>query len=114
MMIMVLRFLGLLLLTALGGLGGCATVGGNSHDPLEGDNRAMFGFNEGVDKDIVKPVASGYNAVVPEVARTGVINFFSNTGDVWIGVNNILHGTVGAGVNDFSRFGTSSTVGILG
>ena len=111
---MVLRFFGMLLLAALVGLGGCATTGGNPHDPLEGYNRAMFSVNEGVDKAIVKPVASGYKAVVPEVARTGVINFFSNTGDVWIGVNNILQGKVNAGVSDFGRFGINSTVGILG
>jgi phospholipid-binding lipoprotein MlaA len=111
---MLQRFLGLSLLTALVGLGGCATTGGNPRDPLEGYNRAMFSFNEGVDKAIVKPVASGYKTVMPEFARTGVINFFSNTGDVWIGVNNILQGKVGTGVSDFGRFGMNSTVGILG
>ena len=104
-------FLGLLLLAALGG---CATTGGNPHDPLEGYNRAMFNFNEGVDKAIVKPVASGYKTVMPEFARTGVTNFFSNLGDVWIGVNNILQGKVGAGAGDFGRFAINSTIGILG
>jgi phospholipid-binding lipoprotein MlaA len=111
MMIMLRRFLGLLLLAALGG---CATTGVNPHDPLEGYNRAMFSFNEGVDKAIVKPVASGYKTVMPEFARTGVTNFFSNLGDVWIGVNNILQGKVGAGASDFGRFAINSTIGILG
>ena len=108
---MVRRFLGLLLLTALVG---CATTGGNPHDPLEGYNRAMFSFNEGVDNAIIKPVASGYKAVMPEIARTGVTNFFSNLRDVWIGVNNILQGKVGAGASDFGRFAINSTIGILG
>jgi phospholipid-binding lipoprotein MlaA len=112
MMIMLRRFLGLLLL--LTALGGCATTGGNPHDPLEGYNRAMFGFNEGVDNAIVKPVASGYKTVMPEFARTGVTNFFSNLRDVWIGVNNILQGKVGDGASDFGRFAINSTVGILG
>ena len=111
---MLQRFLGLLLLAALVGLGGCATTGATTSDPLEGYNRAMFGFNEDVDKAIIKPAASGYKAVMPEIARTGVINFFSNTGDVWIGVNNILQGKVGAGMSDFGRFGMNSTVGLLG
>ena len=111
---MLQRFLGLLLLAALVGLGGCATTGATTSDPLEGYNRAMFGFNEDVDKAIIKPVARGYKAVMPEIARTGVINFFSNTGDVWIGVNNILQGKVGAGMSDFGRFGMNSTVGLLG
>ena len=107
-------FLGLMLLGALGGLGGCATVGANPDDPLESYNRAMFNFNDGVDKAIIKPVASGYKKVMPEVARTGVTNFFANLGDIWIGVNNILQGKVGAGVSDFGRFAINTTAGILG
>jgi len=51
---------------------------------------------------------------MPEFARTGVINFFSNTDDIWIGANNILQGKVGAGVSDFGRFGMNTTVGLLG
>jgi phospholipid-binding lipoprotein MlaA len=104
-------FLGLCFLFALGG---CATVGGNPDDPLEGYNRAMFSFNDSVDKAVLKPVASGYNKVMPEVARTGVSNFFSNTGDVWIGVNNILQGKVGQGASDFGRFAINTTVGVVG
>jgi phospholipid-binding lipoprotein MlaA len=114
MMIMLRRVLGLSLLTALVGLGGCATTGATPGDPLEGYNRAMFGFNDGVDKAIIKPVASGYKAVMPEFARTGVTNFFANLGDLWIGINNILQGKVGAGVSDFGRFAMNTTVGILG
>jgi len=114
MMIMLRRFLGLLLLTALVGLGGCATTGGTPGDPIEGYNRAMFGFNDGLDKAIIKPVASGYKAVMPEFARTGVTNFFANLGDIWIGVNNILQGKVGAGVSDLGRFAINSTIGVLG
>lgn len=104
----------LLLVGALGGLGGCATAGGNPDDPLEGYNRAMFGFNDGVDKAIVKPVASGYKKVVPAFARTGVSNFFSNLGDVWIGINNVLQGKLGEGASDFGRFAINTTVGVLG
>jgi phospholipid-binding lipoprotein MlaA len=104
----------MLLLAALGGLGGCATTGGNPDDPLEGYNRAMFGFNDSVDKAIIKPVAEGYKAVVPAFARTGVSNFFSNLGDIWIGVNNILQGKLGAGASDFGRFAINTSAGILG
>lgn len=114
MMIILRRFLALSLLTALVALGGCATTGGNPRDPLEGYNRAMFGVNDGLDKVIIKPLASGYKAVMPEFARTGVTNFFSNLGDIWIGINNVLQGKVGAGAGDFGRFAMNSTVGILG
>jgi len=114
MMIMLRRFFGLLLLGALGALGGCATTGGNPDDPLERYNRAMFNFNDGVDKAVIKPVASGYKAVMPGFARTGVTNFFSNLGDIWIGINNILQGKIGAGASDFGRFAINTTAGILG
>ena len=112
---MMLRTLGgWLLIGALGGLLGCATTGGNPDDPLEGYNRAMFSFNDGLDKAIIKPVASGYKAVMPDFARTGVTNFFSNLGDIWIGVNNILQGKLAAGASDFGRFAINSTAGLLG
>ena len=114
MIIMLRRFLGLSLLAVLGGLGGCATTGGSPNDPLEGYNRAMFGFNDGVDRAVIKPLASGYKTVMPEFARTGVTNFFANLGDLWIGINNILQGKVGAGVSDFGRFAMNTTAGILG
>jgi phospholipid-binding lipoprotein MlaA len=113
-MIMLRRIRLLLVLTALAGLGGCATTGAGSNDPLEGYNRAMFGINDAVDKVIVKPVASGYKAVMPEFARTGVTNFFANLGDIWIGINNVLQGKVGAGVSDLGRFAINSTIGIVG
>ena len=105
---------GILGLMLLGVLVGCATVGSNPDDPFEGYNRAMFGFNDNVDKAVLKPVATEYKTVVPEVARTGVSNFFSNTGDVWIGINNILQGKVGPGASDFGRFAINTTVGIFG
>lgn len=111
---MLQRFLGMCLLAAVVGLGGCATTGGSPNDPLEGYNRAMFGFNDGLDRAVIKPLASGYKAVMPEFARIGVTNFFSNLGDLWIGINNILQGKLGAGVSDFGRFAMNSTVGILG
>ena len=111
---MLRRLLSLLLFSALVGLSGCATTGGGSNDPLEGYNRAMFGFNDALDKVIFKPVASGYKAVMPEFARTGVTNFFANLADIWIGINNVLQGKVGAGASDLGRFTVNSTIGILG
>lgn len=112
--IMLRRFIGLLMLGALAGLGGCATAGGNPDDPLERYNRAMFSFNDSLDKAVIKPAATGYKKVMPEFARTGVTNFFANLGDVWIGVNNVLQGKIGPGASDFGRFAINTTVGIFG
>lgn len=98
---------------AAGLLGGCATSG-NPKDPIEGFNRAMYGFNEGLDKVIIKPVATGYEAVIPSPLQTGVANFFSNIADLMIGVNNLLQGKPAQAASDAGRVLVNTTVGFLG
>ena len=100
-----------LLVAALAG--GCASSN-TPGDPFEGFNRAMFGFNEGVDNAVLKPVATGYRNVVPEPARECVGNVFSNINDVFVAVNSLLQGKVGDAVSDACRVLVNSTVGILG
>lgn len=100
-------------IAAAGLLTGCATSG-NPKDPIEGFNRAIFAFNEGLDSAIVKPVAKGYEAVLPSPIRTGVTNFFANIEDLFIGVNNLLQGKVPEAFSDLGRVAINSTVGILG
>lgn len=103
-----------MLVVALAGmLGGCATSG-NPKDPIEGFNRAMYGFNEAVDAAVIKPVAQGYDYVLPAPVRTGVTNFFGNIADLFIGVNNLLQGKPDQAVSDLGRVLINSTVGILG
>lgn len=94
-------------------LAGCATSG-NPKDPIEGYNRAMFSFNETVDKAVIKPVAQGYNYVTPQPVQTGVSNFFGNLADIWTSVNNLLQGKPGDALSDAGRVLINSTVGILG
>lgn len=94
-------------------LGGCATSG-NPKDPIEGFNRAMFAFNEGLDTVLIKPVAQGYDAVLPAPVRTGVTNFFGNIADLFIGVNNLLQGKPDQALSDLGRVVINSTIGILG
>lgn len=101
------------LAAAAGMLAGCATSG-NPKDPIEGFNRAMFGFNEGLDKVIIKPVATGYEAVLPDPIQTGVANFFSNIADLMIGVNNLLQGKPAQAASDAGRVLVNTTVGFLG
>ena len=86
----------------------------NEKDPLEGFNRAMFGFNETVDKVALKPAATAYDKVLPSFAKTGIGNFFGNIGDAWTAVNNLLQGNVKKGASDVTRVAINSTVGILG
>lgn len=98
---------------AVGLLAGCATSG-NPKDPIEGFNRAMFAFNEGLDAAIIKPVATGYESVLPSPIRTGVTNFFSNIEDLFIGVNNLFQGKVPQAFSDLGRVAINTTVGLLG
>lgn len=97
----------------VGLLTGCASSG-NPKDPIEGFNRAMFAFNEGLDSAILKPVATGYEAVLPSPIRTGVTNFFGNIDDLFIGVNNLLQGKVPEAFSDLGRVAINTTIGLLG
>lgn len=94
-------------------MSGCATSG-NPKDPIEGFNRAMYGFNDALDTVLIKPVAQGYDAVLPTPVRTGVTNFFGNIADLLIGVNNLLQGKPDQAVSDLGRVLVNSTVGLLG
>ncbi|MBY0572217.1 MAG: VacJ family lipoprotein [Undibacterium sp.] len=89
-------------------------IGSNPADPLEGLNRAMFSVNESLDAAVIKPVAQAYQTIAPSFVQTGVANFFSNAGDVWTAVNNILQGNVADGVNDLMRFAVNTTIGLGG
>lgn len=55
---------------------------GYTKDPLEGFNRGVYAFNDTIDTVALKPVARGYEVVVPKVVRKGVTNFFGNLDDV--------------------------------
>lgn len=85
-----------------------------SSDPLEGLNRSIYSFNSTADKYILRPVASGYNTVVPRPAKKGVSNFFSNLGEPLSVVNNLLQGKVDRALGSTYRFVVNSTVGVLG
>jgi phospholipid-binding lipoprotein MlaA len=103
----------LLALLALGMLGGCATAH-DPRDPLEPMNRAIYKFNDAVDKVAVKPVAKGYVTVVPPPIRMGVTNFFGNFVDVTTAVNSLLQGKLKQGASDVGRVGINTTMGLLG
>ncbi|MSQ49971.1 MAG: VacJ family lipoprotein [Betaproteobacteria bacterium] len=103
-----------LLALLLAGVAGCATTGGDHHDPLEGFNRAVYSFNDGFDEAVGKPVASAYRDLLPGPLRSGVRNFFANLADLWIGANNLLQGKPADTVTDWARFAFNSTVGIFG
>ncbi|MBS4096232.1 MAG: VacJ family lipoprotein [Sulfuricella sp.] len=94
-------------------LGGCAT-NGDKRDPLEPLNRGIYQLNDTVDKAVIKPVAQGYKAVLPQPVRTGVGNFFSNLDDAVVVANDLLQFKLERSVNDFLRLLTNTTIGLAG
>ncbi len=116
--------LGLLLVVALLGLAGCAGTQrlvtdarggpGARLDPWESWNRKVFGFNQSLDRIVLKPVATGYAKVVPQFVRRGVDNFFANAADAWSAVNNVLQWKATPAFEDVVRFTTNTFFGFFG
>ena len=105
----------IVLILALGGVG-CASTGGytDPRDPLEGFNRVVYDFNEVFDRALLKPVAQGYQKVMPAPVDKGVTNFFANLRDVNAAINNTLQFKLERGGISAARFLVNSTVGVLG
>jgi phospholipid-binding lipoprotein MlaA len=96
-------------------LTGCATgPNANPRDPLEPYNRAMSSFNDGVDRAVLKPVATAYVAAVPSLVRTGVTNFFGNLQDGWTFVNSVLQLRPQKAVESAMRFSMNTFFGLGG
>ena len=108
-----IRTLPLLCILWLALLSGCASTK-NPRDPLEPMNRAIYTVNDGLDKVIMKPVATVYKTVLPQFVRTGITNFYNNLYDVLTALNNLLQGKVGDAVSDVGRIAINSTVGLAG
>lgn len=96
-------------------LGGCAS-GPNAHprDPLEPFNRGVSEFNEAVDEAVLKPVATAYRDVTPDLVRTGVSNFFGNLRDVWSALNATLQLKPRAAAENALRVGVNTAFGFGG
>lgn len=83
-------------------------------DPWEGFNRAMFKFNDTLDRWFLKPVAKGYKVITPDPLEKGISNIFSNIGEVPSTLNGVLQGNVKGAAHDTGRFLVNSTLGIGG
>jgi phospholipid-binding lipoprotein MlaA len=102
---------------------GCATTSGtngatqtadNPDDPIEGFNRGVFTVNDKLDRAVFKPVAQGYEKVLPEGIRSCISNIFGNIGDVPASLNNFLQGKFRDGSSDICRIGVNTTIGVGG
>jgi len=85
-----------------------------SADPVQGFNRKVYAFNNGVDQAVIRPVARGYDKVVPDPAKRSVSNFLNNLREPLYAVNNLLQGKVDRALGSTYRFIVNSTLGIGG
>jgi phospholipid-binding lipoprotein MlaA len=100
---------------AMAWLSGCATMQtADPRDPWEGWNRGVQSFNDQVDKFVMKPVAKGYNWVMPDFADKAVTNFFSNLDDIGVFTNDLLQGKFIQSGQDTARFLVNTTAGVGG
>ncbi len=95
------------------GCGGAAEQRSDA-DPWEPVNRVVFEINTAVDKATLKPIARGYEKVVPRPVRTGVGNFMRNLETPASSVNNLLQGKPAAAISELLRFAVNTTWGIGG
>jgi len=84
------------------------------YDPWERWNEPMFNFNRRLDQYVLKPVAKGYNFIVPDEIQIMVSNGFDNISFVPRLINSLLQGKVTGAGRELSRFLINSTVGVGG
>jgi phospholipid-binding lipoprotein MlaA len=105
-------------------LAGCATPSNNPqaeaaeaedfNDPLEDTNRAIFDFNQIVDRNVLVPVAKAYRTVLPEPVRDSLRDFLRNLRAPLIFANDALQGEFERAGQTFARFTLNSTIGVGG
>lgn len=100
---------------ALLALHGCAhTPPDDPSDPLEPVNRAVYGFNETADRWVLRPVAKGYDWVMPDWGRARVRDFFGNLFYPTVLANDLLQLKLEAAALDVARLVLNSTFGLAG
>lgn len=122
-----LRLLGGSALLALVALtAGCASVppgGGaeaapareaNPADPFESFNRSVYGFNDALDRAVLKPVATVYRDAMPGPVQAGISHFFGNLEDLWSGINGVLQWRPREAGDNLGRFGVNTFLGLGG
>jgi Surface lipoprotein len=84
------------------------------NDPYESTNRSISDFNSKLDKYFAKPVAQGYNYVVPQFARNGVHNFLTTLDKPVTFGNDLLQGEGTRAGQTLGRFTVNVTLGVGG
>jgi len=86
----------------------------DAFDPWEPMNRRIYNFNAIFDEYVFLPVVRAYEFVLPDIAQTGVSNFFRNLTEITNLMNSLLQFKIEKAVNTFGRIVINSTVGLVG
>ncbi|MGV6839615.1 MAG: MlaA family lipoprotein [Planktomarina sp.] len=93
---------------------GVAPDGVATHDSYERTNRAIHGFNKGLDRYAVRPLARGYDRVLPDPVEDSISNFASNLGEPGTFINHVLQFNIVDAGKTALRFTLNSTIGVGG
>jgi phospholipid-binding lipoprotein MlaA len=89
------------------------TAAAENADKFERYNRAMYRFNVGVDRAVLRPLAEGYSHL-PRPIRGGIGNFVGHLAYADTIVNNFLQGKFSDGGKDLARFTLNTVIGLGG
>jgi phospholipid-binding lipoprotein MlaA len=84
------------------------------NDPFERINHTTFRLNDSLTVHAVKPLAHGYEHIVPHAVRTSLSNFFDNLDFPIRFGNDVLQGRFVRSGQEAGKFVVNSTVGIGG
>lgn len=84
------------------------------NDPFERLNHTTFRLNDSVTIHAVKPLARGYEYIVPAQVRTGLSNFFDNLDFPVRFGNDVLQGRFVRSGQEVGKFVVNTTAGIAG
>jgi phospholipid-binding lipoprotein MlaA len=107
-------------LVALGLAAGCAAPGQTAaseeafNDPLEDTNRAIFGVNQAIDRNVLVPAAKTYRTVLIPPMRQAFHDFMQNLNAPVVFANDVLQGQFGLAANTLGRIAINTTMGMGG
>ncbi|MCA1779091.1 MAG: VacJ family lipoprotein [Xanthomonadaceae bacterium] len=98
---------------------GCATTAPppgqrDPTDPWEPFNRNMYQFNRTLDSAIFKPIAQGYDVIVPDPVEDKITNFFVNLRSLQTIINLALQGRAADTGRMVERFFLNTVFGLAG
>jgi phospholipid-binding lipoprotein MlaA len=84
------------------------------YDPWVRFNEKTFWFNRQVDRFLLKPVATVWDRIVPDLMQQSLANFFDHLGMPRRLVNNLLQGKMEGAGRELARFFINTSMGVLG